>query len=130
MKKGGNMRKIINDVVLDPKNFQPIERVIVKENGQVSLLHKNVYKETPLDKYTAAQRERIIKVNAVLEKNGMSSMTDEEIDYMLDPIGNKLGGFGNTPEELQFLAGFKVEKRIVPIDSSPDSSWFDNKENK
>ena len=63
-------------------------------------------------RYTAEQLQTISEVNSVLEQNAQPLMTDEEVEYLLYPFGKetKIG-----TEDLQQLAGFRVDKTITAI---------------
>ena len=63
-------------------------------------------------RYTAEQLKAIVEVNSVLEQNGQPVMTDEEVEHLLYPFGKEIK---MDPADLQHLAGFRVEKTIVPI---------------
>jgi hypothetical protein len=63
-------------------------------------------------RYTAEQLKAIVEVNSVLEQNGEPVMTDEEIQILLYPFGKEIE---EKIENLQALAGFRVEKTITAI---------------
>ena len=63
-------------------------------------------------RYTAKQLETISQVNNVLEHNLQPLMTDEEIEHLLYPFGKETK---IDTEDLQHLAGFRVEKTIVAL---------------
>ena len=63
-------------------------------------------------RYTAEQLKTISEVNSVLEQNTQSLMTDEEIEHLLYPFGKETK---IETEDLQALAGFKVEKYVWPM---------------
>jgi hypothetical protein len=63
-------------------------------------------------RYTAEQIRTILEVNSVLEKNNQPLMTDEEIEHLLYPFGKETK---IDTEDLQHLAGFRVEKTITAI---------------
>jgi hypothetical protein len=60
-------------------------------------------------RYTPEQRDIIYRVNSILEENLLRSMTDEEIEYLLYPLGKV---DKTTTEEYQKLAGFSVHKEV------------------
>ena len=62
--------------------------------------------------HSAEQLRAIVEVNDVLRQHGQPEMTDEEIEHLLYPFGRETKL--NT-EDLQHLAGFRVEKTIVAI---------------
>ena len=63
-------------------------------------------------RYTAEQIHHISEVNSVLEQNAQPLMTDEEIEHLLYPFGRETK---IATEDLQHLAGFRVEKTITAI---------------
>ena len=63
-------------------------------------------------KYTIEQLQAIDQVNNVLENNNQPLMTDEEIEHLLYPFGKEQKV---DTEDLQALAGFRVEKTIIPL---------------
>jgi len=63
-------------------------------------------------RYTAEQLQTIAEVNSVLEQNAQLLMTDEEIQILLYPFGKEIE---EKIENLQALAGFRVEKTITAI---------------
>ena len=62
--------------------------------------------------FTEEQRKVIRTVNYVLEHNKQPLMDNEEIEHLLYPFGKEVTP---TTEELQALAGFRVEKTISKI---------------
>jgi hypothetical protein len=116
------MRKIILIQEIDKDSFQPTITIKQKnDDGSISTLFSETLQWTPPPKYTKQEQEKIDSVNSVLSKKGMDLLTDDEIDYMLDPSGlnkrlKEVEDEMKDPEKLQKLAGFKVEKRIVPLD--------------
>lgn len=63
-------------------------------------------------RYTAEQLKAIVEVNSVLAENAQPVMTDDEIEHLLYPFGKESK---IDPEDLQTLAGFKVEKTITML---------------
>jgi hypothetical protein len=63
-------------------------------------------------RYTAEQLKAIVEVNSVLEQNGQPVMTDEETEHLLYPFGKEIKV---DTEDLQTLAGFRVEKTIISL---------------
>lgn len=106
------MRKILIQRTVDIESFIPSIQVIMKdENGKNSIISSVSYKRT---KYTAEQQNNIDFCNNALREKGLAEMTEQEIEYMLDPMGfSAIEAKITTTEELQQLAGFKVEKTIV-----------------
>jgi len=85
--------------------------IVVREAGEIKEFkaeRTNIFNY----RYTAEQLQAISEVNNVLEENSQPLMTEEEIEFLLYPFGKekKL-----TAEELQHLAGFRVEKTIIPL---------------
>lgn len=119
------MRKIICHTVMNPKSFQPETKVLQQtDGGEVITLFHAATEAAPknkLSKYTLAEQNRIRFCNKVLADKGQDELTEEEIEFMLDPgYGQKrisaLDKEMEDPEVLQRLAGFKVEKTIKLID--------------
>lgn len=63
-------------------------------------------------RYTTEQLKAIVEVNSVLAENGQPVMTDEETEHLLYPFGKELE---NKLDDLQALAGFRVEKTIISL---------------
>ena len=86
------------------------DRIVVKdtESGEV-VEWSSSHKIPNHNRYTTDQRDQIHRVNAILEENLLRSMTEDEIEYLLYPLGKpeKI-----DPEEYQILAGFEVKKEI------------------
>ena len=85
--------------------------IIVKEGndvkefkGQRTIFHKS--------KYTIEQLRAIDQVNNVLERNNQPCLTDKEVEHLLYPFGKETK---IATEDLQHLAGFRVEKTITAI---------------
>jgi hypothetical protein len=85
--------------------------IVVKEGNEVKEF-KGEKTDQWNHRYTAEQLKTISEVNSVLEQNLQPLMTDEEVEHLLYPFGKetKIG-----TEDLQHLAGFKVEKKIVNV---------------
>jgi hypothetical protein len=117
------MRKFILQHVLEPDVFELVSKLVQKnDNGEIVLIHKGVltYVEA-VPKYTAYEMNKIAEVNRILISKQLVVLTEEEIEYMLDPSGmnKRLAAIAEgmeDPEVLQRMAGFKVEKVITPID--------------
>lgn len=106
------MRKIYYASERDAATFEPKLKIFVKEeNGEKIQLEIKL----PETKYTAEQRETIAQVNAAFDEHSMQNMTEEEIEYMLKLLPGGEEPPDPTDEELQYLAGFKVEKKIIYI---------------
>lgn len=116
------MRKIILQTHINPADFLPVVTMKQKnDDGSVTELYSAVLQRVPESKYTKEQLEKIDNCNTILKEKGMELLSEEEIDYMLDPEGfnkrltNLEEEMSNT-ENLQRLAGFKVEKKIISLD--------------
>lgn len=70
---------------------------------------KTVFNE---HKYTAHQLNVIHDVNSVLKQNDQEILNEQEQEYLIYPWGReeRIG-----TEDLQALAGFRVEKTITPV---------------
>lgn len=113
------MRKIIFKHIIDPKSFRPVVELLEKREDEVVSLYRKEL-EVVKEKYTKEEKEKIETCNSILKEKNLPELTEEEIEYMLDPSGiNKrlknLEKQMNDAESLQKLAGFKVEKRIIPL---------------
>ena len=86
--------------------------IVIKENDQLKELSAPK-KDNSYRGYTREQLEVIQTTNHVLEHNNQPAMSIEEVEHLLFPFGKdqKIDA-----EDLQALAGFKVEKKIVPLD--------------
>ena len=119
------MRKIIYNKHINPTTFKPIMQIILKDvDGNIITLCDEPFKLflEPEPKYSPEELEKINICNEYLAKNGHELMTEEEISYMLDPTGlSKLDDAVGTIEDLQKLAGFKVEKTIVYLDKKVEN---------
>jgi len=108
------MRKFIYAVGMDTDTFQPILKIRQKnEQGSVVELFSGRLEAHPLaGKYSTEEIAKIDTVNKLLEEK----MTVEEMDYLVDPLGLKeLEKKTPEPSDIQRLAGFKVEKKIIPV---------------
>ena len=100
-----------------------IELLVKNEDGSVSSLVINYESSVSKYKYNLEEKEKIHKVNHTLAKNNLYTMTEEEMEHYIYPAGRLIGsGDGNelSEIEIQKLAGFTVEKKIVydkPIES-------------
>lgn len=116
------MRKIIYAIGFDEKSFTPFLTIKMRgEDGKVSILFREEMSKQVDNKYTPEQQAKINQVNQLLGMNGEPPMTEEECDYMFDPQGAKT--YMETDldeEELQRLAGFKVEKKITYFNDIPE----------
>lgn len=114
------MRKIILKRAIDPNSFKSIVELLEKhDDGSVKSLHRKEFKPVK-EKYTKEEKEQIQICNSILKEENLPELTEEEIDYMLDPYGLKkrsknLDKQMDDLENLQRLAGFKVEKKIISL---------------
>lgn len=113
------MRKIIMTQNLDPNNFEIIHKVVEKDQDQIKVIFEGARPLLPDPKYTIEEQKRIDACNSILEDEGLPLLTEEEVEYFLDPAGvNKklfeLSEKMKDTETLQELAGFSVEKTIRP----------------
>ncbi len=108
------MRKItLNPRIADSTSFDwNNDWIVIKENDQLNEFSAP-RKDNPYRGYTKEQLEVIQTVNRVLEHNNQPTMTIEEVENLLFPFGKdrKI-----EAEDLQALAGFKVEKKIIALD--------------
>lgn len=86
--------------------------IVIKEDSQLTEFSAPRI-DNPYRGYTKEQQEVIQTTNRVLEHNRQPIMTREEADHLIFPFGKdqKI-----DDGDLQALAGFKVEKKIVPLD--------------
>jgi hypothetical protein len=106
------MRKIILSQHIDPESFQPSINIILKTDEQVELLASHAIElgnTYPRPKYTQVEQTKIDLCNSALQEKGYNAMTEKEIESMLYPMGRVKDV---TPEEIQVLSGFTVEKVI------------------
>lgn len=116
------MRKIILIKELDPNTFQP--KITLKQkhdDGSVTTIFSETLEYTPPPKYTKEEQEKINSTNTILVNKGMEELSEKEIEYMLDPSGinkrlKELEKEMHDPEKLQRMAGFRIEKKIIPLD--------------
>lgn len=107
------MRKIVRKIALDPETFTPVLKIMLNDNGNVIELFSG---DAPIYKYTAEEREQIIAINRALVDCDMPEMTEEEADWS---VGMHLKNIPEpTTEELERLAGYRVEKTIVYLDKA------------
>lgn len=86
--------------------------VVIKENDQIKEFSAPKKDDEYLE-YTKEQQEVIRTVNRVLEHNDQPAMSVDEADFLIFPFGKDQKV---EVKDLQTLAGFKVEKKIVPMD--------------
>ena len=112
------MRKVTYTIEFNNETFVP--HLVIKmlnEDGQVTELFREEITAQLNSKYTPEQQAKINQVNNVMLATGNGVLTEEECDWMLDPnsfrahMEEKL-----DDEQLQRLAGFKVEKKITYFD--------------
>lgn len=109
------MRKIRLSVALDTKTYDPVSTVVVRDENNEKTVFKKTFLQDPLLNYTPQQREMIRMVNSVLTENNQSTMSVEEMNWFVDPDGWTKKDDSTTEAELQALAGFRVEKKVVPF---------------
>lgn len=105
------MRKLRVYTQMDPNTFEPVLKVTSSENGVGTLLFEGKLKP---GRYSAADQAKIDMFDKALVDNGLPTMTQEEADWSVgkhlenEPVA--------TEEEIQRLAGFRVEKKIIKLD--------------
>lgn len=114
------MRKIALIKRIVPESFEVMIELREKMDDGSVVVHNAKPLQPVTSKYTREQQDLIDQCNHMLAEKGMDPLTGEESDYMLDPSGIKkrldeIEKEMEHPENLQRLAGFKVEKRIVPV---------------
>ena len=110
------MRKITEYINFDKTTFGETLDIWMLEDGVKTLL-STIKLEKP--KYTPAQLLTINRFNKALADNDLPVMTEEEADWAvgmyLTPTDKDVN---TTEEELQRLAGYKVEKKITYLDKN------------
>ncbi len=101
------MRKISITPGCDPVTFEPHVTLRIKDKH--AKLEFKVSIVAGQSKYSAEEQRKIDACNSMLIKNGQDEMSEEETEYFNNPMPVKQP----TPEELQTLSGFKVEKTIT-----------------
>ena len=109
-----NMRKITLNPRIGNQSTIDFERdwIVVKYPDNSIQEYCGQKKVFNAYRYTAEQLKAIAEVDSVLAENGQPVMTEEEIEHLLYPFGKELE---NKLDDLQALAGFRVEKTIIPI---------------
>lgn len=108
------MRKVLYQLAIDPSTFEPVTVIKMRdEDGTVIVLLKENFNSLVDGKYTPEQRAKIDQTNALLLAKGHRPLTEEECDWMLVPSSHRTQTEDPAEEELQRLAGFKVEKKIT-----------------
>lgn len=100
------MRKIKLAITHDDNTFQPIRNCYVKDGDNTETYSAPV----PLEHFLKAELLTIFYCNQLLVDNNQPKMTAEEEEFLIHPMGQAKTP---TPEELQELSGFKVEKKIT-----------------
>jgi hypothetical protein len=85
--------------------------IIVKSADNVEEFKAGRY-QFQFSNYTVEQIKAIFEVNNVLKQNNQPLMTNGEIEHLLYPFGKEQKV---ATEDLQALAGFRVEKTIIPL---------------
>jgi hypothetical protein len=109
------MRKFAITTILDRNTFQTTQTIMERDDAGVIT---ELYSGPSLDvypKYTAAQLGKIDAVNSVLATKGEAPLTEAEIQFLIDPM-HDASAEKLKAEDLQRLAGFTVEKKIVYLD--------------
>lgn len=104
------MRKF-GAIALNEETFLP-SLTVKNEDGTIDHLPITI-KES---KYSEVDQKNLDKFDSVLAENNKPLMTDEEKDYWVKHLGSK--SYFNvdkepTPDELQKLSGFILEKKIT-----------------
>ncbi len=112
------MRKFIYITTIRPNSFNPY--IVIKEkdeSGKITeILSEELFQHPLSNRFTPEEIAKIDKVNAALDSRGERRLSDEEIEYLIDPMGLKrLEEKTPEPKDMQHLAGFKVEKKIVSV---------------
>jgi hypothetical protein len=94
---------------------------MIDEDGTSTHLEPREIIIPPQTKYTPAQLAQIDHVNTQLIEKGLPVMTEEESNYFIDPYINAPE---STPDVLQRLAGFEVEKKLIKHDDYTDDAWI------
>jgi hypothetical protein len=110
------MRKIVSTIRFDEATFQPILTIKMNNDGVSSELFSG---KLEVGKYTAEETAKINLYNKALIDNDLPLMTVEEEEWAL---GKHLKKPDPTTEELERLAGFKVEKKIIYLDKKDESN--------
>jgi len=111
--KENQMRKILFNPRyenIDIMDFD-YDRILIKADNiiQEISVKKDHNKDSMYRTYTAQELRKIDIVNSKLDY----AMSDEEIEYMLT---NGLGRSEKVnPEDVAALAGYRVEKQIIPL---------------
>lgn len=114
------MRKFILNNYVDPISFMYKVKLVEKTEDEVITIFDEVWVSSP-SKYTPEQLEKINFCNEILAKENKEPLSEEEIEFMLDPTGidkrlENIEKQMSNRETLQKMAGFKVEKKIIPLD--------------
>lgn len=118
-KENPKIRKFFKSETLDPKTFDiRVHLSMKKDDGTVTVLLNKLKPIEDLSKYTREQQAVFKMFNEKLVDIGEPEMTDDEKDFCF-----KLGKYDpnsivKEPEDLQALAGFKVEKKIIYTDAA------------
>lgn len=114
------MRKFGHQMAMDSVTFAPKHLLYLMndETANYEVIASENVRWKPKEKYTQKQLDIIEFVNSTLMSRNEPLLTDEEITHMLDPTGAwdsfaDLGEKIQTPADLQRLAGFTVEKKII-----------------
>jgi hypothetical protein len=99
------MRKIHTGAILDTETWLPrIQVIVLNEDGT-----KEIFTNTYDEKYPPEQAAIINRINNAFTKHNQLLLTDEEIEYLF----RETKVVEPSEEDLQKLAGFTVEKKII-----------------
>jgi len=114
------MRKILMTKHLDTQTFEIEYTLVEKSQEETKIIHKGPFASPPKPKYTVEEQQQIDMCNAILADKDLPHMSEEEVEYFLDPNGTnkRLSDLSEKMKDtktLQQLAGFAVEKTIRPV---------------
>lgn len=84
------MRKFILNTYYDTKSFDSMAQLVEKtDEGNVTIFNDKFDLWEPKPKYTKEEQKQINTCNKILSDKGKPELTEEEIEFMLDPSGIK-----------------------------------------
>jgi len=100
-----------------PSGFLAFAKLIVKnEDGTIEEIYEGEYNPPAYRKvYDVGQQQKIDYCNKLLADANHSLLTEDEISFLLNPFTGKHTE-ADSPDELQKLSGFIVEKEITVFD--------------
>ena len=110
------MRKLVSVIGFDEATFQPTLTIKMNNDGVSSELFAG---KLEVGNYTAEETAKINLYNKALIDNDLPLMTVEEEEWA---VGKHLKKPDPTTEELERLAGYKVEKKITYLDKKDESN--------